>query len=98
MINIYWGYIQNSNHRYIMGNAFIDRLRLKWATMTKGLGYSTNLTEQIYDRYLNHHKIIHFRDGFPVYSLSSPALFSKPMANFLSRVQHIPYLSSDGHN
>ena len=68
-----------------MGNAFIDRIRLKWATMTRGLGYSTNLTEQIYDRYLNHHKIIHFRDGLPVYSLSSPALYSKPMANFLSR-------------
>ncbi len=67
-----------------MGNKLLDKFRFKLALMTRGLGYSENITEQIYERYLNHHKIIHFRNGFPVYSLSSPALFSKPMANFIS--------------
>jgi MoaA/NifB/PqqE/SkfB family radical SAM enzyme len=34
---------------------------------------------------LNHNKIIHFRNGYPVYSLSTPALYSKPAANFFAR-------------
>ncbi|MFK0733200.1 MAG: radical SAM/SPASM domain-containing protein [Gloeotrichia echinulata HAB0833] len=40
----------------------------------------------LYRIYLNHNKIIHFRNGYPVYSLSTPALFSKPAANFISRI------------
>lgn len=69
-----------------MTNSLVTKLRLKWATLTKGLNYSHDLTEQLYQIYLNHHKIIHFREGYPVYSLSSPALYSKPMANFCSRI------------
>ena len=69
-----------------MGNSFFNNMRLKWAMLTKGPGYSLGLTERLYEIYLNHHRIIHFRDGCPVYSLSSPALFSKPMEHLLSRV------------
>lgn len=54
--------------------------------VTKSLGYSDELIKRIYLIYLNHNKIIHFRDGYPVYSLSSPALFSKPSANFFARL------------
>lgn len=60
-------------------------LRLKWAFSTKGLPYSTAIIERIYRIYLNHNKVIHFRDGYPVFSLSTPAAFSKPAANFLAR-------------
>ncbi len=63
----------------------MNSLRLRWIMLTRGLGYSASLTEQVYHKYLNHHKVIHYRDGLPVYSLSSPALFSKPMANFVSQ-------------
>ena len=60
-------------------------LRLKWAFTTKGLSYSSSIIDQIYRIYLSHNKVIHFRDGFPVFSLSTPAAFSKPAANFLAR-------------
>lgn len=53
---------------------------------TKALGYSDELTKRMYSIYLNHDKIIHFRNGYPVYSLSTPPLFSKPSANFFARL------------
>jgi MoaA/NifB/PqqE/SkfB family radical SAM enzyme len=46
---------------------------------------SIDFVEILYRIYLNHNKIIHFRNGYPVYSLSTPALFSKPAANFIAR-------------
>lgn len=52
---------------------------------TKALNCSVDFTSILYRIYLNHNKIVHFRDGYPVYSLSTPALFSKPAANFISR-------------
>ncbi len=65
--------------------ALLNSLRLQWFLATKALGYSTDFVETLYRIYLNHQKIIHFRDGYPVYSLSTPALFSKPAANFIAR-------------
>ncbi|WP_199313513.1 hypothetical protein [Leptolyngbya sp. FACHB-671] len=46
---------------------------------------SIDFVEVLYRIYLNHNKVIHFRNGYPVYSLSTPALFSKPAANFIAR-------------
>ncbi len=76
-------------------------LRLKWAFAKKGLSYSSAIIDQIYRIYLSHNKVIHFRDGFPVFSLMTPAAFSKPAANFLARSlyrriqnKNIPCLSS----
>lgn len=66
-------------------NALWTALRLRWFLATKALHYSTDFVETLYRIYLNHSKIIHFRDGYPVYSLSTPALFSKPAANFIAR-------------
>lgn len=66
--------------------AILKKLKLRWAMATKTLGYSDEMTKRVYSIYLNHNKIIHFRDGYPVYSLSTPALFSKPSANFFSRL------------
>lgn len=66
-------------------NSVINKLRLKLFTSTRTLGYSEDYAKRIYKIYLNHDKIIHWRDGYPVYSLSSPALYSKPSANFFAR-------------
>ncbi|BAZ13067.1 hypothetical protein NIES4071_49010 [Calothrix sp. NIES-4071] len=66
-------------------NPFLTNLRLKWFTATRALNYSTDFVTILYQIYLNHNKIIHFREGYPVFSLSTPALFSKPSANFISR-------------
>ena len=66
-------------------NSFVNKLRLKLFTSTKTLGYSQDYSETIYKIYLNHNKVVHWRDGYPVYSLSSPALYSKPSANFFAR-------------
>ena len=49
------------------------------------MGYSFDLVDILYGIYLNHSKVIHFRDGYPVYSLSTPALFSPPAAHFIAR-------------
>jgi MoaA/NifB/PqqE/SkfB family radical SAM enzyme len=67
------------------GNTWWDILRLRWFLATKALNYSTDFVNILYKIYLNHNKIIHFRDGYPVYSLSTPALFSKPASNFIAR-------------
>lgn len=66
-------------------NSLLTNLRLKWFTATRALNYSTDFVTILYQIYLNHNKIIHFRQGYPVFSLSTPALFSKPSANFISR-------------
>ena len=66
-------------------NSFLSRLRLKWFLATRSLDYGADSVELLYRIYLNHEKIIHFRDGKPVFSLMTPALYSKPAANFLAR-------------
>lgn len=66
-------------------DAWLNQLRLRWSLATKALVYGTDFVEVLYRIYLNHSKIIHFRDGYPVYSLSTPALFSKPAAHFIAR-------------
>ena len=65
--------------------ASLNRLRLKWVLATGALGFTSALLESTYRVYLNHSKVIHYRDGFPVYSLSTPALYSRPSANLLAR-------------
>ena len=52
---------------------------------TKAFGYSSDFLDLLYKIYLNHNKVIHFRDGYPVYSLATPALYTKPQANFFAR-------------
>jgi MoaA/NifB/PqqE/SkfB family radical SAM enzyme len=66
-------------------NSLLTNLRLKWFLATKAMNCSIDFVEVLYRIYLNHNKVIHFRDGYPVYSLSTPALFSKPAANFIAR-------------
>jgi len=63
-----------------------DKIKLKIFLLTHGLNYSIAFAEQLYRVYLNHNKIIHYRQGMPVYSLSTPALFSEPSANFFTRL------------
>ena len=64
---------------------YFNKLRLRWFLATNAMKYATESIDQLYKIYVGHSKIIHFRDGYPVYSLSSPALYSKPQANFFSR-------------
>lgn len=66
-------------------NAFLKNLRLKWFIATKTLKYTSDYLDRTYKIYLNHNKVIHFRGGYPVYSLSTPALYSKPAANFFAQ-------------
>jgi MoaA/NifB/PqqE/SkfB family radical SAM enzyme len=66
-------------------NTLLTKLRLKWFIARRTMGYTYDYVEHLYQIYLNHSKVIHFRDGYPVYSLSTPALFSKPAAHFLAR-------------
>jgi MoaA/NifB/PqqE/SkfB family radical SAM enzyme len=66
-------------------NSLWTTLRLRWFLATKALRYSNDFVDILYRIYLNHSKVIHVRDGYPVYSLSTPALFSKPAANFIAR-------------
>lgn len=65
--------------------SLLSWLRFQWCLATRSVGYGSDLIDIIYRVYLNHSKVIHYRNGLPVYSLTTPALFSKPMANFLAR-------------
>ena len=66
-------------------NKFLTNLRLNWFVTTKTLKYTSDYLDRSYQIFLNHNKVIHFRNGHPVYSLSTPALYSKPAANFFTR-------------
>ncbi len=62
-----------------------QRVRLQWFLASRALGYGSDFVDVLYRIYLNHSKVIHVRDGYPVYSLSTPALFSAPAAHFIAR-------------
>lgn len=64
---------------------YFSRLKLKWFLARRSLDYSYDFTNLLYRTYLQHNKVIHYRDGHPVYSLMTPAIFSKPSANFIVR-------------
>lgn len=68
-----------------MLRSLLSRLRLRWLLARKSLRCGVDFADIVYRIYLNHNKIIHFRDGNPVYSLMTPALFTKPAANFVAR-------------
>ncbi len=68
-----------------MWQSFWNKLRFKFFLSFKTLPYTEEYLRRIYKIYLNHDKIIHYRDGYPVFSLSTPAVFSKPAANMLAR-------------
>lgn len=64
----------------------INKIRLIFTSLTKIGPYSNTLIEMIYERHLNHHKVIHYRNGFPVYSNLLPALYSKPCASIINNL------------
>ena len=63
----------------------LGALRYRWFLARRAMGFASTLLDTTYRIYLNHHKVIHYRDGRPVYSLSTPALFSGASANMLAR-------------
>ncbi|MGB0560907.1 MAG: radical SAM/SPASM domain-containing protein [Spirulinaceae cyanobacterium] len=68
-----------------MQASWLNALRLRWFLLTRALDSSCDFVQVLYRIYLNHSKIIHFRNGYPVYSLSTPAVFSPPAAHFIAR-------------
>jgi MoaA/NifB/PqqE/SkfB family radical SAM enzyme len=54
------------------------QIRFWLASLFSLPSFNQNFVTMLYDRYLGHHKIIHFRGGQPVYSLTLPPYFSKP--------------------
>ncbi|MEM8640831.1 MAG: radical SAM protein [Cyanobacteria bacterium P01_G01_bin.54] len=68
-----------------MQASWFNALRLRWFLLTRALDSSCDFVQVLYRIYLNHNKIIHFRNGYPVYSLSTPAVFSPPAAHFIAR-------------
>lgn len=65
--------------------SFLNKLRLQFFYASKSLGYGQDSSDIFYKIYLNHNKIIHWRDGYPVYSISLPPLYSKSAANLIAR-------------
>jgi sulfatase maturation enzyme AslB (radical SAM superfamily) len=63
-------------------------LRYRWLLATRAMPYASDYLTRTYQIYLNHSKVIHYRDGCPVYSLSTPAVFSRPFANFAARAMY----------
>jgi MoaA/NifB/PqqE/SkfB family radical SAM enzyme len=63
----------------------LNTLKFKYFISARTLGYTQDYIELFYKIYLNHSKVIHYRHGYPVYSISTPALYSKPMANLVAR-------------
>lgn len=63
----------------------LQALRFRWFLARGSMGFASTLFETTYRVYLNHAKVIHYRDGRPVYSLSTPALFSGASANMIAR-------------
>jgi MoaA/NifB/PqqE/SkfB family radical SAM enzyme len=66
----------------------LDALRFRWFLARGAMGFASTMFETTYRVYLNHAKVIHYRDGRPVYSLSTPALFSGASANFIARTMY----------
>ena len=73
------------HHLLRRGQSLGRRLRLQAFLMGRALGYGSDVVEVLYRIYLNHSKVIHHRDGYPVFSLSTPAVFSPPAAHFIAR-------------
>ncbi len=69
----------------VKNTSFLNHLRSWWAVVRRGSAFPSALTDQLYRIYLNHNKVIHYRDGYPVRSIGTPALFSAPSANFFAR-------------
>ncbi|MEK7591852.1 MAG: radical SAM protein [Patescibacteria group bacterium] len=71
-----------------MTNVFhkiISAIKLRYFIAKQSIPYTYDYIKLFYKIYLNHEKVIHYRDGYPVYSLSTPAVFSKPMAHLVAR-------------
>lgn len=68
-----------------MIGGILQQLRWKWFLAKRGMGFQEDYLERVYQIYLNHNKVIHYRDGHPVRSLTTPAVLSKASANFMAR-------------
>ncbi len=69
-----------------MFKKIITNIRLKIVVSVRLFSYSDSIMQGILKSYLGHNKIIHFQNNLPVVSLLTPPLFSKPSANFFSKL------------
>lgn len=63
----------------------LQKLRFKSFLFRKTFWYTDTFLQRVHKIYLNHTKVIHYRDGHPVYSLTTPAVYSGPAANMYAR-------------
>lgn len=68
-----------------MIRAWFNHLRFRMTAAYRAPQYFLNYLDRAYRIYLNHNRIIHYRQGHPVYSLSTPPAFSKAAANMFAR-------------
>lgn len=71
-----------------MIGGMLQQLRWRWFLATRATTFATDYLDLTYRIYLNHDKVIHYRDGYAVRSLSTPAVMSKPAANFMARTMY----------
>ncbi len=78
---------------------FKNNFRLKFSGILKSSQFLNEVNEAFYDRMVGHHKVIHWRDGKPVYGTFFLPGYSKPKANhqagrIISSMQNrtIPYM------
>jgi len=62
----------------------ISNLRLNITIATKSMKFASTMQNSVFDWAIGHHKIIDWRDGYPVYTIFSPAGFSEVQAHLMS--------------
>ena len=63
---------------------FLTEIRLNLVILTKSLKFAASLQNSSFDFFMNHHKIIDWRNGCPVYTILSPAAYSDVQAHLIS--------------
>lgn len=61
----------------------IEKLKLVYAMLRYSGSYSQKIIEAFFDKYLGHHKIVRWRDGFPIYSSFVPPIWSDASAHLM---------------
>ena len=61
----------------------IEKLKLMYTMIRYSGSYSQKIVETFFDKYLGHHKIVRWRDGFPIYSSFVPPIWSDASAHLM---------------
>ena len=61
----------------------IEKIKLAYAMLRYSGSYSQKIIEAFFDKYIGHHKIVRWYDGFPIYSSFVPPLWSDASAHLM---------------